>query len=682
MERLIHLLASRKTTLVLVALATALAIHVIAQISENWRLDLTEDQLYSLSPGSRALLQRMQQEGTQPIDLKLYFSATTGKSLPRFIKDFITYERYLRSLLGEYEVASAGKLRVQFIDPIPDSDEAQDALDFGLEGKPINQDGDLFFFGLVLQTQTGSRDKIEFLWPNQQETIEYELAKRLHKLLWPAKQRIAVLSSLEVLSSADNPYVAQILAAQGKNPRDSWLALKLLGESYEVSQLEDVDHIAPEDYDLVLVIHPKNLSVRALWALDEWVQTGGNTMILVDPYAIDDQPPQNPQQPWLAYQYKPASNLAQLFEVWGLRRPEDRVAADFDLAMTRAVSRRGPAERLLVDLQITDPTRKEALATAHPMFQGLNQLRFFLAGSLEPTETAVPGLTLTPLIQTTAKGNTLEMAAGFPTGASLVFSDVNDPGKLREHFTPGQKPVVLAYQLQGQFPTAFPGGADLPTATPQPPPGLPPGFEMPPSEGGERIHKPAVAAEARRPATVLVFADVDWISDQVAFQSTPLGVLATNDNHRVFHNAVDYLFGSNELMAVRAKKSIHRPFTRFDEIEAQADLATVEREKQLRQDVERFQKELQDKQGSLGASNAALFEKQVKDEVDALNAKIKAANAELREIRKTKRTALAGEENLVRFSTLWTMPTLVLALGLFLGFRRQARDRKARRMVP
>ena len=164
---------SRLLTLVLIGLSVLFANHFAFRALEGSRIDLTADGLYSLSDGSKEILQRMVDEGVKPIEIDLFFSETSGKTLPRFIKNFVTYERYLRSLLKEYERASQGKIEVRFIDPVTDSDEAEDALDFGLDGKAINQEGDLFFFGLVFQTQPGSRDVIDFLWPNQQETIEY-----------------------------------------------------------------------------------------------------------------------------------------------------------------------------------------------------------------------------------------------------------------------------------------------------------------------------------------------------------------------------------------------------------------------------------------------------------------------------------------------------------------------------
>lgn len=672
-------LDSRLFSILLLVLITVFGIHVVVTNTDNVRLDMTSDDLYSLSEGSQEILDRMQDEGIKPIDIKLYFSQTAGKTLPKFVKDFVTYERYMRALLGEYERAAEGKIQVSFIDPEPDSDEAQDALDFGLDGKPINQHGDLFFFGLVFETQTGSRDVIDFLWPAQQETVEYEISKRIHTMLWPERQRIGVMSSLDVLSEADNPYMAQILAAQGKDPKDSWIAMQVLQESYDVSKIDiDTDAIDRDAYDLVIVIHPKDLSERAIWALDEWIARGGNTLIFLDPYSLGDVPPQNPQQPWAQLQYKASSNLERLTRAWGFERVEDAIVADFDLSVRRPMDRRGGAQRVIYDLEIGEEQAAEVLETGHPVFQGLSNLRFFIAGSLQEAETGAPdGVTLTPLVRTTAKGNTLTIKPGFPGDDGLVFTDLNDPTKVSDRFTPGDSPQVMAYLVTGQLPSVFPEGADIPGPTPPPPPGLPPGIDLPPQQSDEVVRKEPVPEEERQAASVMVFADVDFISDQVAFQNSFFGPVAVNDNHKVLLNAVDYLFGDESLMKVRSKKSIERPFLLFDEIEKQADEDTLEREKQLRAEIATFEEQLRETQGS--ANNEALFQKQLQDEVDALNDRITEANKELREIRLEKRSALEDEESKVRIATLGTTPLLVLVLGLFLFFRRRGRDRQARR---
>jgi len=662
-------------TILLVAVITVLSIHVVTRVTEAVRVDVTEDNLYSLTDGTREILQKMQDEGTEPIDITLYFSETAGKSLPSFIKQFIVYEDYLRALLAEYERASGGKIRVHFVDPKPDSDEAQQALDDGLDGKTINQHGDLFFFGLVVETQTGSKDVIEFLWPDRQEDVEYEISRRIYELLWPSTQRIGILSSLEVMPSSD-PYMAQLLAAQGRQAPQPWIAVKLLQERYEVRRIDpDTDHISPDEIDLLVVIHPRNFSTKTLWAIDEWVATGGNTLVFEDPFSINDQPPPNPQNPMAGMQYTPASSLNRISESWGVTRVDDRVAADLTLATRRQVSRGGGVEPVIVDLSIDSETRDQTIAADNPITRGLEQLRLFMAGSLEID--APDGVTVTPLITTTAEGSTLEMRAGFPSATGpLTFMDANNPTRLLDAFSKGDKPVVLAVLIQGVLPSAFPEGASFPSVTPERPPGLPPGVELPPADDAEMVTTEPVPEDRRAEATVLMVADTDIIADQIAFQNSLFGTVAVNDNHKLLLNAVDYLLGAPELMSVRAKSSIRRPFVLFDEIEAAAQEQSRERERELREEIAAFQEEIRNKQGELSRRNAALFQKTLQDDVDELNARVREAERELREIRKAQRAALETEERWVRFSIMGLMPTLVLIMGIALFVRRKSRQKK------
>jgi ABC-type uncharacterized transport system involved in gliding motility auxiliary subunit len=666
---------TRLITITLVAVITALSVHVVSQVAGGARVDVTEDRLYSLTDGTRQILERIESEAAEPIDITLFFSATTGKSLPSFVKQFVVYEDYLRALLREYERASGGRLRVHFVDPKPDSDEAQRALDDGLDGKPINQHGDLFFFGLLFETQTGSKDVIDFLWPDRQEDVEYEISRRIYELLWPASQRIGILSSLEVMPNTD-PYMAQLLAAQGRRPPEPWTAVRLLQERYEVQRIEaDATSIPADEIDLLVVVHPSDLSTGALWAIDEWVARGGNTVIFIDPYSINDQPPQNPQQPWAAAQYTPASDLNRLTGAWGVTRTPDLVAADLALATRRQVSRRGGVEPVIVDLTIGQETRDQTLATDHPITRGLESLRLFTAGSLAIE--APDGVTVTPLITTTAKGATFEMHAGFPGQDELVFMDANNPARLMDAFRPGSEPVVLAALVQGMLPPAFPEGATFPASPPERPQGLPPGVELPPPDDAEMITTEPVAEADRAEAVVLVVADTDLIADQVAFQNSLIGTIAVNDNHKLLLNAVDYLFGADELMSVRAKSSIRRPFTLFDEIESAAEERSIERERELREEIAAFQEEIRTKQGELSRRNAALFQKKLQDDVDGLNERVRAAERELREIRKDRRAALESEESRVRFSIMALMPMLVLTLGIVLSVRRRRRRTSA-----
>ena len=144
-------------------------------------------------------------------------------------------------------------------------------------------------------------------------------------------------------------------------------------------------------------------------------------------------------------------------------------------------------------------------------------------------------------------------------------------------------------------------------------------------------------------------------------------------------NSIDHLLGSRDLMSVRTARRLDRPFTRFDEIEADAEKETLDRERQIREEIEGFQSELQSKQGEITERNASLFQKRLQDEVDALNERISEGSVELRDIRVGRRAALESEENQVRFAVLGWMPTLVLILGLVLYYRRRQRESHAKK---
>ena len=684
---------SRILTLALIGLVTVFSIHLANEWTEGLRVDLTGDDLYSLTDGTHAILDRIQEEGVKPLDIRLYFSETTGKTLPKFVKDFIGYERYLRSLLREYERAAAGKIRVEWIDPLPDSDAADRAAEDGLDGKLINQNGDLFYFGLAFETQTGSTETIEFLWPQEQENVEYEISKKIHGLLWPTRQRVGVLSSLEVFGGAQDPMMAQMLAAQGRTPAQKWILVQVLEELYDVSPVAaDVDEISRDEVDLLVVVHPKALPDKTVFAIDQWVTGGGNALIFLDPYALGDTPPQNPQQPWAALQYQPASNLAPLLDAWGLELLDNEFAADFDLAARRPMSQFGASESVLIDLVVDGTQHDDVLDGESPMLRGLSELRFFLSGVLrevggeaEAAEAeagdegeddgdavvAAEAIERRPLISTTAAGATLEVLPGFGGGDTLAYTDLNDGAKLRDAFTPGEEPLVLAWVVSGKLPTAFPDGVDYPDKEAVRPPNLPPEIEVPPPDDAQIVHRDPLPEEERGEAAVVVFADVDFVHDQIAFLQNPFGIVqAQNDNHKVVLNGIDYLLGSRDLMAVRARSGMSRPFLRFDEIEAQAELDTLDRERQIREEIETFQEELREKQGEITQRNAALFERKLQEEVDELNERILEANRELRDIRKGRREALEREESMVRFAVIGWMPVVVLLVGLYRARRR------------
>lgn len=664
---------SQGLTIFLILLVVVFGIHSIYRLAEGARVDLTSTQLYSLTDGTQDIIQKMKDEGVKPIEVKLYFSATNGKTLPAFIKNFITYNDYVRNLIREYERAADGKIRFTTFDPKTDSDDEQDAGDFGLDGKQINSEGDKFFFGLVFETQTGSRDVIDFLWPEKQETIEYEISKRIYSLLWPEKNKIGIISSLEPLPD-NNPYMMQMMQMQGRRPSEPWIMMTLLQETYDVEMITDAQTISKEEYDLLMVIHPKNLGDKELWAINEWVVTGGDTMVFLDNYALADEPPANPQNQLQALQQRRASNLERLLDQWGVSMTQDEFVADYNMA-TRTPTQTGGSEMSVVYLTVTEENSADVFDSESPILNGLNNVTFFMSGALDIKDDAPA--TVTPLITTTDAGSRLNIAPGFggAPGQLSYIDMMSQPTKLLDAYEADAR-QNLAVLINGKLPSVFPDGATFPKETPAPPAGMPPGMQMPTPEDAEMVTMAPIPEEQLAESRVLVFADLDFINDRVAFQQSFFGVQATNDNHKVVLNAVDFMVGARELMDVRSKKQIRRPFKVFDEIERKADADMLEEEKGIRAQIEAFNEELRAKQSSATQKDAALMDKQLSEDIEAINAKIDEGNKRLREIRKAKRSALEGTENTVRFIIVALMPIIVCVFGIMVFIKRRGAQGK------
>ena len=77
------------------------------------RVDLTAEQLYTLSNGSKQVLGKLENDVT----LKFYFSASADE-MPMYLK---TYANQVQDLLKEYELAGKGHIVLEAYEPKPDS---------------------------------------------------------------------------------------------------------------------------------------------------------------------------------------------------------------------------------------------------------------------------------------------------------------------------------------------------------------------------------------------------------------------------------------------------------------------------------------------------------------------------------------------------------------------------------
>ncbi|HPD48598.1 MAG TPA: Gldg family protein [Anaerohalosphaeraceae bacterium] len=640
-----------------IAVIAVSAISITQNVGRSLRVDITDQKLYTLSDGTKAILQGL----NQPIRIKLYYTKTAAMKGPDQIRFFNNYYIFVKSLLDEYVRAANGKMQLEVIDPRPYSDEEMDAIRYGLKRFAINEEEN-FFFGMVCQTQFGVEKTIDFFSPDRQNFVEYDISYLIDSAVRRQKTRIGIISSLSLMG--DTGYMAQMMAAQGRQPRPQWGLVKHLRQSYEVTQLEnDVDEI--KDVDILLVIHPKELSEKTQFAIDQFVLKGGRTIVCVDPHCVADRP--DPMAMQMGRMSEFSSNLPQLLKAWGLEMPANTFAGDRGLAVTGSLR---PNERPQKIIGILSLLRQEQCFNQDTaMTADLNKVNMMFPGVLKKIEAGegetLP--TLTPLLMTTDKGNSWKVSSPY----ELSFPD---HAAFLQKFTEGTVPVNMGYLVTGKLKSAFPNGIQVEDESADDDDEDDSDDDDAEKEG-KKMKTITGLTESTEDCAVIVFSDVDFISDIVAYRDTFFGTAVVDDNASLMLNAIEDLSGSSNLIAIRSRGNFKRPFTVVDEIERKAEEQTAGEEAKIQAEITGFQQKLSEILSSARAEEGKIVETKILNEKMEVEAKIRELERQLRLVKSEKRVRI--ESLGVKLRNLCTLPgpAIILLIAVALGVRRSMMKR-------
>ncbi|HNS19471.1 MAG TPA: Gldg family protein [Sedimentisphaerales bacterium] len=658
---------------VLILIITFSGITICQSIGGRLKADITEQGLYTLSDGTKAILGKL----NQPIKAKLYYAKTAAMKAPDQIQYFNNYYEFVKALLEEYAAVSHGKVQLELIDPRPFSDAEEQAIRHGLQRFPITQE-ETFFFGLVVQTQFGVDKVIPFFSPDRHNFVEYDISYLIDTAITKQKKKIGIMSSLAVMGQDASDYMVRMMQMQGQQPEPPWTIVEQLRNKYEVARIAtDVNEI--NDVDILIVVHPKDLPERTQFAIDQFVLKGGRTIVCVDPHCISDRPQRNPMQMSVQNQN---SSLDRLMKTWGLDMPVNTFAGDRALALEAAVNRNQRAEKIIGYLELGP----KCFNKEHVITTDLNQVRMLFAGVLKEIDTQPgaakkpadanqaqeaakadeqPAIRKTPLVMTTDKGNAWKVGSPF----ELMFPD---PAKMMASFIDGDRPVAMGYLVTGRFRSSFPTGIEVEVDAPKDP-----NAEDDDADEPKKIRKRITGlTEAKEDCAVVVFSDVDFISDQLAYASSIFGKMVVGDNSALLLNTVEELGGSGDLISIRSRGNFKRPFVVVDQIEQEAERQTADEMAVVNAKIDGFNQELQklvsggkdqDKQEVLGSD----IVKQKRD----LELHIHKAQRDMRAIKEKR---LEQTERLGRKLELVNMaavPGVIMAVAVVLGIWRGARRR-------
>jgi len=619
------------------------------------RIDLTQHRTYTLSGGTYNILTKLD----QPIQLKLYYSRVAAMKGPEGIRFYNNYYLYVRDLLEEYVKLSRGKLTLEVIDPRPFSDNEEDALRFGIKKFPMSDDEN-FFFGLAAITELGKDKVIDFFEADRQEFVEYDLSKLVSSVTRRDKKKIGVISPLPITGSDMSPYMMQMMQMQGRKPERAWAIITHLREEYEVSKVKTDTESFDADIDFLMVVHPKELSKKTLFAIDQFVMKGGKLLVFTDPHCMADQPKQNMRNPMAMQNHKSASDLNALLANWGVEMKTGAIAADRKLAIKARLMRNGPSSALVTYLNLND----EAMNADEVVTGNLHDVQALFAGVLRKTD--VKGTTVAPLIQTTKTGGTWTPSNPF----ELRFPD---QARIARAVRPADEKVMLGCRISGKFKTNFPDGLEIEEESTDS--DKTDDKDKKDKKKEKKTRKIESVKEATADAVVLVFSDVDMITDMMAYRQSFFGTSARGDNSSLVFNAFDFLGGTGDLIAIRSRGRFSRPFKVVDKIEAKAEEATARQVEAINGKITAYQDELQKLENQATEKNIKLLQSKAIKSRKELQEKIRTQKKELRRLNAAKREKIeALRADLLTNNMVWA-PAIILLIAIVLAAYRGARAR-------
>jgi len=632
------------------------AISICQNIGRSLKVDVTEQGLYTLSAGTKSILSKL----NQPIKVRLYYAKTASLKGPDQIRYFNNYYEFVKSLLEEYEVEADGMVELEVIDPRPFSDEEAQALRYGLRRFSITEE-ESFFFGLVIQTQFGVEKVLPFFSPDRQRFVEYDISYLIDSAITREKSRVGVLSSLPVMGDDVTGYMAQMMQMQGQRPRPAWTFIEQLRNQYEVKSVgTDVEEV--NDVDILLVIHPKELPEKTLFAIDQYILNGGRAVICVDPYCFVEQSRGQPGAP-----SSKNSDLNRLLQSWGLEMPANTFAGDRSLALRAPMSPNQRPEKIIGFLNLTNQCFDADIAITAE----LNQVRVLFGGVLQEMEVSEEEKTeskveLTPLVMTTEKGNSWSISSPY----ELM---VPEPSRLMSKFVDGFEPVAMGYLVTGRLKSSFPDGIEVEIEASEEE-----GDESGKESSEELEPKTRIVTglmEAVEDCAVVVFADVDFISDTIAYQNSFFGTLVVGDNGALMQNAIEELSGSSDLISIRSRGSFKRPFVMVDEIEKQAEAETAEEEAKINAEIAGFQGELSKILASAKEGEEEIIGSSIVRKKKEIEFNIRRAQRQLREVKMQRRERIEALGNMLRNFNMLMAPVVILGVAIVLWVHHTLRKR-------
>lgn len=439
---------------------------------------------------------------------------------------FRQYAERVAEKIGEYAAQSGGRIRFESVDPEPYSVAEDRAIGKGILAIPLEDGSGPLYFGLTADAGDRSQS-IGFIKPEAEQHLEYELSKLIQSVQRQKRPKVVLVSDLPV-SGQGNPLQG------GSSP--AWVVYRQLAERYQLSHLSPQGLRIPEDTDVLWVMHPRQWPAETLARIRDFVEAGGHAVLLLDPDV--ESVPTFQTGAYLPGNLYLGSDAGGLLRRWGIGFDSGQVVLDSKYAWLMQLDenqfpKRNPG---LISLPA------EAMNPRDPVTADLDRIVLSGAGALSVLDDSP--LRIEPLLQSSDSARLI--------AADAYRQAAADPERLLNRFVPAQEPFVLAARFSS-----------------------------------------ADTAADRPGINLIVIADTDFLSDRLwVVESNLFGqpvFSAQASNGDFFFNAIDQMSGSDDLISIRSRGSVSRPFEKVDRIRRTAEQRYRDSQARLLAELEKVQ---------------------------------------------------------------------------------------------
>ena len=614
-----------------VVFGIVVAVNLIGS-SLKVRLDMTGDKLYTLADGTKRILGKLD----APVEVRFYCSESEA-NMPT---QFRGYARHVDDLLREFRRASKGMLQIKKFDPQPDSDAEDMANQDGIEPQALPT-GDRCYLGVAI-SQDPQKVALPFLSPDRERLLEYDLARAITRVQNTAKAVIGIMSPLPIFGAPMNPMMMQQMGRQQK--QDPWYIIEELKRDFEVKQVNmDLDKI-DDEVKVLMVIHPKEITDKAQFAIDQFIMRGGKLIAFLDAMSMVDSRGNNPMMQMPGG----GSTLDKLIKAWGITFDNTKVVADHNL-MWRGVNQQGAPDVQPAVLALT----KKAINADDSATAQMDNVMMLFAGSFggEP----VSGLKKTVLLQSTADSQLID-------GMTAQFS----AQKIVEDFKSSGTKQALAIRLAGKFKTAFPDGRPDDKKD-----------DADKKDEKKEDKKAGLLTECKQDNAVVLVGDADMLYDAFCVQvQNVFGqkiAIPRNSNLNLAQNLVEEMAGDSNLIGTRSRGTLNRPFTVVREMQAKAERKWQDELGKLEKQHQEVQTKISELQAKKEGSQRFILSKEQQEEITKLRTEQAKAGKRLKEVRKELRQDIDSLETRLKWLNIISIPVAVAIVGIVFAVIRNKR---------